>query len=132
MKATLSRSTRFLAITDKYDVHGMKAFVQNILEAEWPRSLEHWDLMDNRRCTLFAEGIMMLADVLPEPAAAVRLAKQYQIKSVFPAALYQLSRSNKGMKGAAAAAGAGAAGPQMPRGAKLVWRRGDALGPRTA
>jgi len=119
---TLSRTKGFLTLADKYNLHGMKGFVQSTLEAEWPRSLEHWDLMDNRRSTMQIEGIMMSSDLFPEPAAAVRLAKQYQIKTVLPAALYHLSRSDREKKGAPAAAGG--AGTQTPRGSAA--KSGDA------
>lgn len=108
---TLSRTKGFLTLADKYNLNGMKSFVQNTLEADWPKSLEHWDIMDKRRSTLQAEGIFLASDLYPEPAATVRLARQYEIKSVLPAALYHLSRCEREKKKAAAAGTAGAQAP---------------------
>ncbi|KLO13570.1 hypothetical protein SCHPADRAFT_827811, partial [Schizopora paradoxa] len=44
--ALLSRTRGFLSLADKYNLYGMKGFIQNSLEIDWPKSLEHWDIMD--------------------------------------------------------------------------------------
>ena len=99
-------------LADKYNLGGMKSFVQTSLELDWPKSLEHWDIIDRRKTALLQEGVLLTSDYLPEPAAAVRLAKQYEIKSVLPAALYHLSRCEREKKKTPTAAPvATAAGP---------------------
>lgn len=70
-------------------------------EADWPESLWQWDRLEaeiramvdtwheEHRC---ATNLKYLDDHLPEPASAIRLARECDIPNILPAAFYHLSR----------------------------------------
>lgn len=71
------------------------------VEADWPQSLLQWDRLEaeiramvdtwheEHRC---ATNFKYIDDYLPEPASAIRLARDYGIPNILPAAFYHLSR----------------------------------------
>ncbi|EED80879.1 predicted protein [Postia placenta Mad-698-R] len=89
-----------LKLATKYECDALRTRIVENLEADWPQTLAQWDA---RR----AEGILArsehsqqftgkvnglyLDDRLPEPASAIRIASDYHIPSILPAAFYQLA-----------------------------------------
>jgi len=89
-----------LKLATKYECDAIRTRIVENLEADWPQTLAQWDA---RR----AEGILArsehsqqftgkvnglyLDDRLPEPASAIRIASDYNITSILPAAFYQLA-----------------------------------------
>lgn len=92
-----------LHLASKYMMADLRAKLVRIVEREWPltvadmevRTQLFLDLMHNSRggashgvCTVNAWPV----NLVPEPAAAVMLAEEFGIKSIMPAAYYELSR----------------------------------------
>lgn len=89
-----------LKLAAKYECDALRTRIVENLEADWPQTLAQWDA---RR----AEGILArsehsqqftgkvnglyLDDRLPEPASAIRIASDYNVPSILPAAFYQLA-----------------------------------------
>jgi hypothetical protein len=71
------------------------------IEGDWPRSLWQWDKLEveiNSMLQTWTMGChdnseyLPIDDHLPEPASAIRLARECDIPSILPAAFYHLSR----------------------------------------
>ncbi|KAJ6561224.1 hypothetical protein DFH09DRAFT_1481764 [Mycena vulgaris] len=89
-----------LRICKKYDIADLAASVVQQLKFEWPISLSVWEEHETRVRTL---GIALAAaprgriggkyldDHFPEPASIIRLAREFDIPELLPAAFYALS-----------------------------------------
>ena len=96
---------RLLHLCRTYKVTSLRTRIIQFLEQEWPRSLIPWDQRERHICTLAAQhppavdGSIhngpYLDDLLPEPAAVVRIARVYDIPSILPVALFELSRIDR-------------------------------------
>ena len=88
-----------LKVAEKYQVDTVKRFVTAQMERDWPTSIFEWatqraelshvEMLDSLGMTS-VDGPYP-DDVFPEPAAAIRLAVDYGIPSILPAAFYCLS-----------------------------------------
>lgn len=92
---------RVLALANKYAIEHLRRRIILHLEQDWPTTIWQWDRMENeihgiigtwsntQQPLPFSEN---LDDHLPEPASAIRLARDCDVPSILPAAFYQLSR----------------------------------------
>ncbi|GJE96787.1 BTB domain-containing protein [Phanerochaete sordida] len=87
-----------LTLAVKYEVESVREYIVSHIEADWPRTFEElcrWRLdflhtMEVR--TLHNQDITLRAEhIYPEPASAIRLAFDFGITSILPAAFYRLS-----------------------------------------
>jgi hypothetical protein len=98
---TLDSVKCVLILVNKYGVDRFRCRIVEHIEGDWPLSLWQWDKLEAEinfmLCTwslgchknpeyLYSDGH------LPEPASAIRLAKECDISSILPAAFYHLSR----------------------------------------
>ncbi|KAF8808346.1 hypothetical protein BYT27DRAFT_7097071 [Phlegmacium glaucopus] len=74
---TPSSVKRVLTLANKYGMENLRDRIVMHVEADWPQSLWHREHLD---------------DHLPEPASAIRLARECNIPNILPAAFYHLSR----------------------------------------
>lgn len=89
-----------MKIATKYQVDSVCQAIQNHLESEWPTTLSDWLIfrMNIRIQTEGAHNIpfrvpgtrLALRTLQPEPASSIRLAIDYGIPSILPAAFYML------------------------------------------
>jgi hypothetical protein len=84
----------------KFECDAVRARIVENIEADWPQTLSQWDarrqeavIARSEHCKLTSGKIggLFLDDRLPEPASAIRLASDFNIPSILPAAFYQLS-----------------------------------------
>ena len=73
--------------------------ILSLLECDWPQSLRQWDNLEDEIAMLESSWMnqspppsIHLDDCLPEPAAAIRLARECDVPNILPAAFYHLSR----------------------------------------
>ncbi|KII94921.1 hypothetical protein PLICRDRAFT_67581, partial [Plicaturopsis crispa FD-325 SS-3] len=102
----LNPSTPFLvrgplALTTKYNMDGMRNCIVDLIKSDWPASLTQWDRLETEIDSLCSEHSekydgkidgLYLDDILPEPVSAIRLAMDFNITNILPAAYYHLSR----------------------------------------
>ncbi|OCH96197.1 hypothetical protein OBBRIDRAFT_787655 [Obba rivulosa] len=90
-----------LKLAQKYESEALRQRVVENLEADWPQTLAQWDA--RRAETVLARsehGLqpsgkvdgLYLDDRQPEPASAIRIASDYSIPRILPAAFYALSQ----------------------------------------
>ncbi|TDL17684.1 hypothetical protein BD410DRAFT_794159 [Rickenella mellea] len=84
-----------LKLATKYQFDTLRERIVNHFQADWPRTLYEWDasealveVMDGQ----VEAGGPYLDDMMPEPGAAIQLARQCDIPQILPAAFYHLSR----------------------------------------
>ncbi len=71
-----------LTVATKYEIHSIRQCIVKRLESDWPQTLRGWEnLVASKRTRL-------------EPAAAIRLATEFDIPSILPAAFYALVQIN--------------------------------------
>ncbi|KAH7102982.1 hypothetical protein BKA62DRAFT_655587 [Auriculariales sp. MPI-PUGE-AT-0066] len=75
-----------LRISTKYAVSSLRDRIIEILEDDWPSSLEAWNA--NERITRLRMETLDLRDCFPEPASIIRLARDCNVPSLLPAAFY--------------------------------------------
>lgn len=91
-----------LLLANKYQVDSIRRRIIERLESDWPQSIQLWDRLEAEIEVMKApfydeygnaevDGLPM-DDILPEPASAIRLARDCDIPSILPAAFYHLSR----------------------------------------
>ncbi|OBZ79828.1 hypothetical protein A0H81_01512 [Grifola frondosa] len=89
-----------LKLAMKYECDALRARIVENLEADWPQTLAQWDARRSESILVRSEHSMQLTgkvnglyldDRLPEPASAIRIASDYYIPSILPAAFYQLA-----------------------------------------
>ncbi|KAL6307685.1 hypothetical protein BKA93DRAFT_727017 [Sparassis latifolia] len=94
----LVQGTLKLAI--KYECDALRARIVQNLEADWPQTLAQWDarrvesvLLKSEHSLQFTGKVngLYLDDRLPEPASAIRIASDYNVSSILPAAFYHLA-----------------------------------------
>ncbi|KAF8195644.1 hypothetical protein K438DRAFT_1826289 [Mycena galopus ATCC 62051] len=92
---------RTLAMAVKYEMDRLRDRIVTQLQADWPYSLAEWDRLETEiRCLEeehnnadhYAVDGLYLDERLPEPAAAIRLATEWDIPRIMPSAVYHLSR----------------------------------------
>ena len=84
----------------KYECDALRLRIVSSLEADWPQTLAQWDARRAEAVLLRSEHSLQLTgrvnglyldDRLPEPASAIRIASDYGIPSLLPAAFYTLA-----------------------------------------
>lgn len=92
-----------LLMANKYQVDFVRRIIVTRLESDWPQTIEAWQRLEHE-----IEGMredarggvwngtrgpsLELDNALPEPASAIRLARECNIPSILPPAFYHLSR----------------------------------------
>lgn len=77
----------------KYQIGDLKAKIVSIIERDWPTTLKEWDVFSKRMEDLRSTPHLILADYMPEPASAIRLAlKCKELRKILPAAYHHLCR----------------------------------------
>jgi hypothetical protein len=78
-----------LALADKYAIEKiLQPFAFNA-EGLWPSDLQQWD---SRQRRMEVVDVAQRNGLLPEPASAIRLARQSGLSTILPVAFYHLSR----------------------------------------
>ncbi|RPD82194.1 hypothetical protein L226DRAFT_475609 [Lentinus tigrinus ALCF2SS1-7] len=89
-----------LKLAMKYECDALRHRIVSSLEADWPQTLAQWDARRAEAVILRSEHSLQLTgkvnglyldDRLPEPASAIRIASDYGIPSILPAAFYTLA-----------------------------------------
>ncbi|KAH8099437.1 hypothetical protein BXZ70DRAFT_300842 [Cristinia sonorae] len=89
-----------LKLAMKYECDALRKRIVENLEADWPNTLAQWDARCSEAVIARSEHSqqptgkingLYLDDRLPEPASAIRIASDYNIPSILPAAFYQLA-----------------------------------------
>lgn len=89
-----------MKLASKYEIDAVRKRVVALLEDAWPRSFEQWlrfhaevDVIRNLHEAASDRliGGKLFTDRVPEPAAAVRIARDFDIPSVLPFAYYTLA-----------------------------------------
>ncbi|EJD54076.1 hypothetical protein AURDEDRAFT_133681 [Auricularia subglabra TFB-10046 SS5] len=78
-----------LRIATKYAAHNLRERIVQILEADWPLTLEAWNA--NEKVTRSRMESLDLRECFPEPASIIRLARDCNVPSILPAAFYHLN-----------------------------------------
>ncbi|KAG2352877.1 hypothetical protein BDR07DRAFT_1312116 [Suillus spraguei] len=96
---TPSLVKKVLTLANKYGIDHLRDRIVEHVEADWPQSLRQWDLleaeilaMEDTWYTYDEYNNGPIDNYLPEPASAIRLARECNIPSILPAAFYHLSR----------------------------------------
>ncbi|KAG2030072.1 hypothetical protein BDR03DRAFT_879239 [Suillus americanus] len=94
---TPSSVKQVLTLANKYEIDHLRDRIVRHVEADWPQSLWQWDMLEMEILAMeetwydeYENG--HIDDYLPEPASAIRLARECNIPSILPAAFYHLSR----------------------------------------
>ncbi|GJE88198.1 BTB/POZ domain-containing protein [Phanerochaete sordida] len=81
-----------LRLAAKYDMDSVTQELMPVLERDWPRGYDEW-LLGKRGFQLRYGGTLTIPrENYPDPAAAIRLAMDIRLRSVLPAAFYELSQ----------------------------------------
>ncbi|KIP11099.1 hypothetical protein PHLGIDRAFT_83859 [Phlebiopsis gigantea 11061_1 CR5-6] len=89
-----------LKLAIKYECEALRSRIVENIEADWPQTLTQWDARRQEVMVARSDHYlqlngkidgMFLDDRLPEPASAIRIASDFGIHSILPAAFYQLS-----------------------------------------
>jgi hypothetical protein len=100
---TLCSLQHILTLVDKYAMNRLRQNIVGQVEQNWPLSLRQWDELGSRMRAIaqLARGDLdnqldlehpSPGGLLPEPASAIRLARERNIPTILPAAFYHLSR----------------------------------------
>ena len=95
---TPMRGMKLLKVADKYQIDGPRQLIVQQIENDWPKSLaellqqqaELERICDIDLFTTFKDVI--LDNQFPEPASAIRIAIDFNIPTILPAAFYVLSQ----------------------------------------
>lgn len=87
-------------MANKYQVNFIRKKIVERLESDWPQTVSAWERLESEITTMGDQEdalehpgpFFALDDILPEPATAIRLARDCNIPSILPAAFYHLSR----------------------------------------
>ena len=101
--STLCSLRDILELTEKYAINRFRQNIITQIEEGWPCTLRQWDELESRGqpTIILSSGAFdshpdpELLDpeaLFPEPASAIRLARECNILTILPAAFYHLSR----------------------------------------
>ncbi|KAI0756246.1 hypothetical protein C8Q80DRAFT_1243988 [Daedaleopsis nitida] len=121
-----------LKLAMKYESDALRHRIVSSLEADWPQTLAQWDARRAEAVLLRSEHSLQLSgrvnglyldDRLPEPASAIRVASDYAVPSILPAAFYTLALLSTDADWDAARASPGGASRHLRFGARTArWR----------
>jgi len=77
-------------LAEQYQVPSLRDIAIQQVKAEWPRTLEEWDKL--QEVIVAQPGGDELRYTWPEPATAIRFARVVNVPEILPAAFYSLSR----------------------------------------
>jgi hypothetical protein len=93
---------QILQLANKYSMDHFRNRIVEHIELDWPKTIYQWDLLETEIRSIRSlwtverrnepDQIAFIDDHLPEPASAIRLARDCDIPSILPAAFYHLSR----------------------------------------
>ncbi|GJE96790.1 BTB domain-containing protein [Phanerochaete sordida] len=100
--ANPARARGAMRLARKYDVDAVRTRIVQRLEADWPKDVIEWLRLcaDVRKRTELRDAIDRMyvgapspepAPFVPEPASAVRFAREFDVPSILPAAFYALA-----------------------------------------
>ncbi|KAG2125400.1 hypothetical protein DEU56DRAFT_892620 [Suillus clintonianus] len=89
-----------LNIAQKYQVNQLYEHIVTSIKADWPQTLPRWDFLDDidsqrifePKTTLPWDPELDDEQKMSEPAAAIRIAREFDIPEILPAAFYHLAR----------------------------------------
>ncbi|GJJ13668.1 hypothetical protein Clacol_007924 [Clathrus columnatus] len=81
-----------LLLANKYEADHLRERIVDLLERDWPSELSFWDINEAERIAKEESGEFETEELMPDPCAAIRLARKCNVPSILPAALYHLSR----------------------------------------
>lgn len=95
-----------LSLATKYDVESIRSRIVDHLKSEWPAGLDEWYLLtheidEKARAAYLASDrrdFTIWERFFPEPASAIRMATDFGVPSILPAAYYRLAISNAGLE----------------------------------
>jgi len=101
--STLCSLRDMLKLTEKYAFNRFRQNIITQIEEGWPCTLRQWDELESRNhvTILLSSGALDShpdpespdrGALFPEPASAIRLARECNIPTILPAAFYHLSR----------------------------------------
>ncbi|KDQ49270.1 hypothetical protein JAAARDRAFT_63790 [Jaapia argillacea MUCL 33604] len=90
----------FLELATKYQADRLWDYIVRNLVADWPQWLPGWDALEREYSSeanelaehLDENEIVDVEDSYPEPASAIRIATDFDIPEILPAAFYALSQ----------------------------------------
>lgn len=87
-----------LTLATKYQIDSLRKHIVQHIEADWPKSLEEWfyfrKALESKKFWLKSADHLAgtpLPFAFADPASAIRLATQFNIPSILPAAFYRLA-----------------------------------------
>lgn len=89
------RLNALIDISEKYQIDVIINQLVSRIEADWPLTLQEWDRYEIVSRNVWKTGSFPCTwprEMLPEPVTAIKLAQRLGIKSVLPAAFYDLTR----------------------------------------
>lgn len=89
------RLNALIDISEKYQIDVIINQLVSHIEADWPLTLQEWDRYEIVSQNIWKTGSFPSTwpkEMLPEPVTAIKLAQRLGIKSVLPAAFYDLTR----------------------------------------
>ncbi|KIJ42401.1 hypothetical protein M422DRAFT_208903 [Sphaerobolus stellatus SS14] len=103
---TVKRVQGVLALATKYDVDILRQRIVELLQGDWPASLEDWESAHEERKAIVTGARskpsknkhiseiygQAAAKCLPDPCSAISLASSCNVPSILPAAFYDLSK----------------------------------------
>ncbi|KAG0696544.1 hypothetical protein DFH29DRAFT_1025356 [Suillus ampliporus] len=90
-----------LHIAQKYQVNELYKHIVTSIKADWPQTLPRWDFLEaideqrmiEPKTTLPWDPELEDEQKMLEPAAAIHIAREFNIPEILPAAFYHLSRT---------------------------------------
>ncbi|TDL15799.1 hypothetical protein BD410DRAFT_777707 [Rickenella mellea] len=82
-----------LSLATKYEVDSIRRRIVEHIKEDWPMNLLEWEEID-LRIKLYDDNEDDIGIIQLEPAAAISLARQFDIPDILPAAFLQLSRTD--------------------------------------
>ncbi|TFY59748.1 hypothetical protein EVG20_g7671 [Dentipellis fragilis] len=92
-----------LRMADKFQVDALREHIVAQLVSDWPQTVRQWDKLESeikaREDTLssdyqYQQKWIFVDDQFPEPASAIRLARDFNMPEILGPAFYHLSRIN--------------------------------------
>lgn len=83
-----------LYMSTKYQTDSIRERILLNLAGDWPSTLDEWDDRESHFELIRSRKAVIMDQLVPEPAAALKLANDFEIPAIRPAIYYTLSRIN--------------------------------------